>query len=170
MDDVRLPRLQLGTKLQKCIRVGITIFKFFHLGRYIVRYTFGNHVLRLSSSVAVKLNFRPYIRRYTSPNENFEYSYPLTHKDRKLFANQLNLSSLANNSLILCWWGGNVFLNTCTITLMILFLNTKWVVLFSTNPWSNSGNVQNVSKKCHIYKMEWERNSAYSRKKKRVWF
>ena len=27
--------------------------------------------------VAVKLNFRPYIRRYTSPNENFEYSYPL---------------------------------------------------------------------------------------------
>ena len=24
-----------------------------------------------------KLNFRPYIRRYTSPNENFEYSYPL---------------------------------------------------------------------------------------------
>ena len=27
--------------------------------------------------VAVKLNFRPYIRRFTSPNENFEYSYPL---------------------------------------------------------------------------------------------
>ena len=34
----------------------------FYLGRYIV---------------AVKLNFRPYMRRYTSPNENFEYSYPL---------------------------------------------------------------------------------------------
>ena len=49
----------------------------FHLGRYIVGYTFGNHVLRLRSRVAVKLNFRPYIRRYTSPNENFEYSYPL---------------------------------------------------------------------------------------------
>ena len=32
--------------------------------------------------VAVKLNFRPYIRRYTSPNENFEYSYmyPLNDK------------------------------------------------------------------------------------------
>ena len=31
----------------------------------------------LRSRVTVKLNFRPYIRRYTSPNENFEYSYPL---------------------------------------------------------------------------------------------
>ena len=49
----------------------------FHLGRYIVGYTFGNHVLRLRLRVAVKLNFRPYIRRYTSPNANFEYSYPL---------------------------------------------------------------------------------------------
>ena len=47
--------------------------------RYIVGYTFGNHVLRLRSHVAVKLNFRPYIRRYTSPNENFEHSYPLIH-------------------------------------------------------------------------------------------
>ena len=25
----------------------------------------------------VKLNFRPYIGQYTSPNENFEYGYPL---------------------------------------------------------------------------------------------
>ena len=48
-----------------------------HVGRYIVGYTFGDHVLRLRSRVAVKLNFRPYIRRYTSPSENFEYSYPL---------------------------------------------------------------------------------------------
>ena len=38
---------------------------------------FGNHVLQLRSRVAVKLNFRPYIQQYTSPNENFEYSYPL---------------------------------------------------------------------------------------------
>ena len=50
----------------------------FHLGRYIVGYTFGNHVLRLRLRVAVKLNFRPFTRRYTSPNENFEYSYPLS--------------------------------------------------------------------------------------------
>ena len=49
----------------------------FHLWRYIVGYTFGNHVLRLRLRVAVKLSFRPYIRRYTSLNENFEYSYPL---------------------------------------------------------------------------------------------
>ena len=38
---------------------------------------FKNHALRLGLHVAVKLNFRPYIRRYTSPNENFEYNYPL---------------------------------------------------------------------------------------------
>ena len=30
--------------------------------------------------IAVKQNFRPYIRRYTSPNEKFEYSYPLIYK------------------------------------------------------------------------------------------
>ena len=39
---------------------------------------FGNPVLRLRSRAAVKLNFQPYIRRYTSPNEIFEYSYPLS--------------------------------------------------------------------------------------------
>ena len=37
----------------------------------------GNYVLRLRWRVAVKQNFRPYNRRYTSPNEHFEYSYPL---------------------------------------------------------------------------------------------
>ena len=51
----------------------------FHLGRYIVGYTFGNHVLRLHLCVAVKIIFRQYIQRYTSPNENFEYSFPLNH-------------------------------------------------------------------------------------------
>ena len=50
-----------------------------HLGRYIAGYTFGNHVLRLCLRVAVKLNFRPYIRRYTSPKENFKYSYLLNN-------------------------------------------------------------------------------------------
>ena len=48
----------------------------FHLGRYIIGYTFRNHVLRLCLRVAVKLNFRPYVRRYTSPNENFEQLSP----------------------------------------------------------------------------------------------
>ena len=74
---MRLPNAPIRTILQKCIRMGITVFKKFHLGRYIVGYTFGNHVLRFRSRVAVKLNFRPYIRRYTSPNEKYEYSYPL---------------------------------------------------------------------------------------------
>ena len=40
-------------------------------------YTFGNHVLYIRSRVAVKQNFRPYIRQYTSPNEIILYSYPL---------------------------------------------------------------------------------------------
>ena len=48
----------------------------FHLGRYIVGYMVGNLVLRRRVSRAVKRDFRTYIRRYTSPNENFEYSYP----------------------------------------------------------------------------------------------
>ena len=36
----------------------------------------GNLVLRQCASLAVNRDFRTYIRRYTSPNENFEYSYP----------------------------------------------------------------------------------------------
>ena len=51
--------------------LGDNRIQIFHLGRYIVRYTVGNFVC-----VAVKHDFRPYIRRYTSPNENFEYGYP----------------------------------------------------------------------------------------------
>ena len=46
----------------------------FHLAmglHYLQKYLF------MSSRVAIKLNLRPYIQRYTSPNENFEYSYPL---------------------------------------------------------------------------------------------
>ena len=39
-------------------------------------YTFGNLVLRRCVSGAVKRDFRTYIRRYTSTNENFEYGYP----------------------------------------------------------------------------------------------
>ena len=42
---------------------------------YSLAYTFGNHILRIRLRVAVKRNFRQYIRRYTSPNENFEYRF-----------------------------------------------------------------------------------------------
>ena len=42
----------------------------------IVGYTVGNLVLRRRASRAVKRDFRTYIRRYTSPNKNFEYDYP----------------------------------------------------------------------------------------------
>ena len=59
-------RLYLG---DNCIQI-------YHLGRYIVGYTVGNLVLRRRVSGAVKRDFPSYIRRYTSPNENFEYDYP----------------------------------------------------------------------------------------------
>ena len=41
-----------------------------------VGYTVGNLVLRRRASGAVKRDFRTYIRRYTSPSENFEFGYP----------------------------------------------------------------------------------------------
>ena len=58
------------------LELGDNCIQIFHLGRYIVGYTVGNFVLRRRVSGAVKHNFRPYIRRYTSPNEKFEYGYP----------------------------------------------------------------------------------------------
>ena len=56
--------------------LGDNCIQNFHLGRYIVGYTVGNLVLRRRASGAVKRDFRTYIRRYTSPNEKFEYGYP----------------------------------------------------------------------------------------------
>ena len=58
------------------IQLGDNCIQFFHLGRYIVRYTVGYLVLWRRASGAVKRDFRTYIRRYTSPNENYEYGYP----------------------------------------------------------------------------------------------
>ena len=61
----------------KCrLYLGDNCIQNFHLGMYIVGYTVGNLVLRRRISGAVKRDFRTYIRRYTSPNENFEYDYP----------------------------------------------------------------------------------------------
>ena len=56
--------------------LGDNCIQTFHYGRYIVGYTVRNLVLRRRVSGAVKCDFRTYIRRYTSPNENFEYGYP----------------------------------------------------------------------------------------------
>ena len=58
------------------VDLGDNCIQNFHLGRYIVGYTVGNLVLRRRASGAVKRDFRTYIWRYTSPNENFEYRYP----------------------------------------------------------------------------------------------
>ena len=53
-----------------------------HLRRYSVGYTVGNLVLRRPASEAIICDFRTYIRRYTSPSENFKYGYP--HSDALL--------------------------------------------------------------------------------------
>ena len=66
----------LGYHGKMCLKFGDNCIQNFHLGRYIVGYTVGNLVLRGRASGAVKRDFRTYIRRYTSPNENFEYGYP----------------------------------------------------------------------------------------------
>ena len=60
---MQLAMLQFETRLQKCIKMWINVIRIF-----------------IWSHVTVRLNFRPYIQRYTSPNENFEYSYPLGRK------------------------------------------------------------------------------------------
>ena len=54
-----LTMLQCETRLQKCIRMGITIFKTFIWGG-ISPDIVGNHVLRFRSRGAVNLNFRLY--------------------------------------------------------------------------------------------------------------
>ena len=68
---IYFPYISSGT-----VYLGDNCIQIFHLGRYIVGYTVGNLVLWRRVSGAVKRDFRTYIRRYTSPNENFEYGYP----------------------------------------------------------------------------------------------
>ena len=53
--------------------LGDNCIQNFYFGRYIAGYMVGNFVLQRRF---IKHNFRPYNRRYTSPNENFEYGYP----------------------------------------------------------------------------------------------
>ena len=68
--------INLLTSNESVDKLGDNCIQNFHLGRYIVGYTVGNLVLWRRVSGAVKRDFRTYIRRYTSPNENFEYGYP----------------------------------------------------------------------------------------------
>ena len=55
-------------------KLGFKFIQNFHLGRYIIGYMVGNFVLRRHPSRAVKRDFKTYIRRYTSPNENFDFN------------------------------------------------------------------------------------------------
>ena len=68
-----------------------------HLGRYIIGYTVGNHVLQLRLRVTIKLNFRPYIKRHTSQKENCEYSYTLSGLE-VLIHGVISLSSCDKNT------------------------------------------------------------------------
>ena len=63
-------------RIIQCNQLGDNCIQNFHLERYIVGYTVRNLVLRRRASGAVKRDFRTFIRRYTSPNEYFEYGYP----------------------------------------------------------------------------------------------
>ena len=71
-----------------------------------IRCTFygmvGNHILRFRSRVAVKLNILPYIRRYTSSNENFEYIIPQLHVSTELWLliSELGSTQYLKNQLI----------------------------------------------------------------------
>ena len=69
VDLIKIDQVSINYLGDNCIQI-------FHLGRYIVGYTVGNFVLRRRVSGAVKHDFRPYIPRYTTPNEKFEYCYP----------------------------------------------------------------------------------------------
>ena len=69
-------RILSESLLYKISNLGDNCIKKFHLGRYIVGYMVRKLVLRRRVSGAVKRDFRKYILRYTSPNENFEYGYP----------------------------------------------------------------------------------------------
>ena len=69
-------KITIFTAVKIAVYLGDNCIQIFHLGRFIVGYTVGNFVLRRRVSGAVKYDFRPYIRRYTSPNEKFEYGYP----------------------------------------------------------------------------------------------
>ena len=62
--------------LRLIVELGDNCIHNFHLERYIVVYRVGNLVLRQRVSVAIIRDIITFIRRYTSPNENFEYSYP----------------------------------------------------------------------------------------------
>ena len=77
---MRLATLQFQTNLQKCIRMGITMILIFISGGITSDIRSKIMFFPLCSRVVVKLNSRPYIRRYTSPNENFKYSYPLNNQ------------------------------------------------------------------------------------------
>ena len=68
----------------------------FHLGRYIVGYTVGNLVLRQCVSGAVKRDFGAFIRRYTSPNENYVYGFPHSNALLKCFFQKDNKNVVAS--------------------------------------------------------------------------
>ena len=58
----------------EALRMGITISIW---GGIMLDIQLEITLLRLCSCAAIKLNFQPYIRWYTSSNENFEYRFPL---------------------------------------------------------------------------------------------
>ena len=96
----------LGPLVILCNHLGDNCIQNFHLGRDIVGYTVGNLVLRRRVSGAEKRDFRTYIQRYTSLNENFEYGYPHSNplltfflQKRQLKCTMLRLRTAAASSI-----------------------------------------------------------------------
>ena len=75
---MRLPKFQFETKLQKCIRMGKAIYKIFILGS--ILSDIRSEITFYGSAGASRKTKFPtvYPTIYTSPNENFDYSYPLS--------------------------------------------------------------------------------------------
>ena len=79
--------------------MGITTFKMFIFGRYVVRYTGGNHALWLGSWVAVKLNFPSFMIHL--PKFNFEYDNPLIYPSQTQAAKAYLLTVVMSSNFVL---------------------------------------------------------------------
>ena len=82
---MRQATLQFEAKLQMHFRMGITILNILFGEVYRRIYGRKSRFTAPLASVAVNLNLRPYIRRYTSPNENFAgrlFQHP-SYKEKK---------------------------------------------------------------------------------------
>ena len=105
---------------------------------------FINHLLQLCSCVAVKLNFRPYIWRSTSPNENFEYIYPQIYSISHNNKNTGGCVSFASFTL-----GSNIYSQEWVIENYYSYFSTKTYVVGTKRVYLN----EMVLLSTHMFKL-----------------